>query len=43
MMYTWSLAPSGIMETAGIWKQSTEENVWMHMDERTTERTKITQ
>lgn len=43
MMYTWSLAPSGIREIAGIWKQSTEENVRMHMDERTMERIKITQ
>jgi len=42
MMYAWSVAPRGIREIAGIWKQSTEENVRMHMDERTMERTKIT-
>ena len=42
MMYTWSLTLSRIREIATIWKQSTEENVRMHMDERTMERTKIT-
>ena len=40
-MYT--LAPRGIREIAGIWKQSTEENARMNTDERTMERTKITQ
>jgi hypothetical protein len=43
MMYSWSLTPSGIREIAGIWKQSTEENVRMNNDERTMETTKITQ
>jgi len=43
MMDTWSLAPRRKREIAGIWKQSTYENVRMHMDERTMERTKITQ
>jgi hypothetical protein len=42
-MYTWSVNPRGIMEIAGIWKQSTEENVRLNGDGRTMERTKITQ
>jgi hypothetical protein len=35
MMYTWSLAPRGIMEIEGMWKHSKEENVRIHIDERT--------
>jgi hypothetical protein len=42
-MYTWYFVPRGIREISGIWKQSTEENVRMHMDEGTMETTKITQ